>query len=167
MPFCLLLTHSSCKALQLSLIRTPRSQPMLTTLPCCAAALVGQLGTAQLSAVSVGSLAVALCPLLFSFLVVLTTPEVAEALGRGDADKVWRGKALSCGACWYTAWIRVLDYSCIQSRSWSVQCQSIPLTGTLVHGVSTTPVRCGWWVASSLQDKYGYTMLLVPLTLLN
>ena len=52
------------------------------------AALVGQLGTQQLGAVSVGSLAVSFCTFLFSFLLFLTTPEIAGAVAKKDADKV-------------------------------------------------------------------------------
>ena len=52
-------------------------------------ALVGQhLGTQQLGAVSVGSLAVTFCTFLFSFLLFLTTPEIAGAVAQRDPDKV-------------------------------------------------------------------------------
>lgn len=57
--------------------------------------MVGQLGTQQLGAVSVGSLAVSFCTFLFSFLLFLTTPEVAEAVVKGDKDKVSSDETLS------------------------------------------------------------------------
>lgn len=51
-------------------------------------ALVGHLGTKHLGAVSVGSLAVSFCTFLFSFLLFLTTPEIAAALSKQDSEKV-------------------------------------------------------------------------------
>jgi len=55
---------------------------------CWSSALVGQLGTQQLGAVSVGSLSVSFCTFLFSFLLFLTTPEIAGAVATKDPDKV-------------------------------------------------------------------------------
>lgn len=53
------------------------------------AAVVGQLGKELLGAVSVGSLAISFCTFLASFLMFLTTPEIAAAVGK-DQDKVGR-----------------------------------------------------------------------------
>ena len=63
-------------------IRSPPPPPVPS-------ALVGRhLGTQQLGAVSVGSLAVTFCSFLFSFLLFLTTPEIAAAVAQRDPDKV-------------------------------------------------------------------------------
>ncbi|GAX82713.1 hypothetical protein CEUSTIGMA_g10139.t1 [Chlamydomonas eustigma] len=67
-------------------------------------ALVGQLGTQQLGAVSVGSLCVSFSIFLFSFLLFLITPEIASAVAQKDRSKVSRTAskglwmALWCGA---------------------------------------------------------------------
>ena len=50
--------------------------------------MVGNLGTQQLSAVSLGTLTVSFFTLVFSFLLFLTTPEVAVAAARGDKEQV-------------------------------------------------------------------------------
>ncbi|KXZ50525.1 hypothetical protein GPECTOR_16g700 [Gonium pectorale] len=52
------------------------------------AGLVGHLGTQQLSAVSLGSLAVSFVTFLFSFLVFLTVPEIAAAVVKNDSEEV-------------------------------------------------------------------------------
>ncbi|MEW5309288.1 MAG: hypothetical protein WDW38_001184 [Sanguina aurantia] len=48
------------------------------------ASMMGHLGTQQLSAISLGILTTSFCTFLFSFLVFLTTPEVAGAVSRKD-----------------------------------------------------------------------------------
>ncbi len=53
--------------------------------------MVGQLGTQQLSAVSLASTALSSCTLLFSFLLFLTVPEVAAAAAKKDSDQVGLG----------------------------------------------------------------------------
>eukprot|EP00197_Chlamydomonas_leiostraca_P002935 CAMPEP_0202858174 /NCGR_PEP_ID=MMETSP1391-20130828/817_1 /ASSEMBLY_ACC=CAM_ASM_000867 /TAXON_ID=1034604 /ORGANISM="Chlamydomonas leiostraca, Strain SAG 11-49" /LENGTH=615 /DNA_ID=CAMNT_0049537061 /DNA_START=313 /DNA_END=2161 /DNA_ORIENTATION=+ len=53
-------------------------------------ALVARLGTQQLGAVSVASLAISFCTFLFSFLLFLTTPEIAAAVVKGDRGEVSR-----------------------------------------------------------------------------
>ena len=62
----------------------------LMTPPLLISALVGQLGTQQLGAVSVGSLSVSFCTFLFSFLLFLTTPEIAGAVAMKDKEKASR-----------------------------------------------------------------------------
>ncbi|KXZ50515.1 hypothetical protein GPECTOR_16g690 [Gonium pectorale] len=52
--------------------------------------LVGHLGTHQLGAVSLGTIALNAVTFLFSFLLFLTVPEVAAATVKGDADEVSR-----------------------------------------------------------------------------
>ncbi len=56
------------------------------------AGLVGQLGTQQLSAVSLGTLAVSFVTFLYSFLLFLTVPEIAAAVVRKDDDEVGRSR---------------------------------------------------------------------------
>lgn len=51
------------------------------------AALIGHLGTQQLGSVSIGTLAVSFCTFLYSFLLFLTTPDVAAAAVRKDNDE--------------------------------------------------------------------------------
>jgi Na+-driven multidrug efflux pump len=50
--------------------------------------MIGRLGTQQLGAVSVASMVTGLCTFLFSFLLFLTTPEVAGAVGQKDMREV-------------------------------------------------------------------------------
>ncbi|GLC71691.1 hypothetical protein PLESTF_001149900 [Pleodorina starrii] len=59
------------------------------------AGLVGHLGTQQLSALSLGSLAVTLVTFFYTFLLFLTVPEIAEAVVRKDDDEVSRVAAKS------------------------------------------------------------------------
>ena len=68
--------------------------------------MIGHLGTQQMAAVSLGSLAVSFATFTFGFLVFLTTPKVAAAHVAGDAARVSRHAAvglwlaLACGlAC--------------------------------------------------------------------
>lgn len=56
----------------------------------CAAAVLGHLGTQQLGAVSLASLATSLATYIFSFLVFLTTPRIAAAHAHGDSKQVSR-----------------------------------------------------------------------------
>lgn len=56
--------------------------------------MVGHLGTQQLGAVSLGSLAISFATFLFSFLLFLTTPRVAAAMVSGDRARVSRQAAL-------------------------------------------------------------------------
>lgn len=67
-------------------VSTPALAAMLLEpiMSAISAMLVGQLGTQQLSAVSVGSLAVSFFTFLFSFLLFLTTPEIASAVAKKD-----------------------------------------------------------------------------------
>eukprot|EP00798_Chlamydomonas_sp_ICE-L_P016261 gene16261-22439_t len=51
-------------------------------------ALIGQMGTAYLSAVSMGSLSVSLCTFVFSFLLFITVPEIAAAVAKKQEEKV-------------------------------------------------------------------------------
>jgi hypothetical protein len=46
------------------------------------------LGTMQLSAMSLGSLAVSFCTFFYTFLLFLTVPEVAAAVVKKDEDEV-------------------------------------------------------------------------------
>ncbi|GFR41653.1 hypothetical protein Agub_g2395 [Astrephomene gubernaculifera] len=59
------------------------------------AGLVGHLGTQQLSAVSIGSIALNAAIFLFSFLLFLTVPEVAAAVVKNDEEEVSRVTAQS------------------------------------------------------------------------
>lgn len=52
--------------------------------------MLGHLGTQQLGAVSLASLATSLATYIFSFLVFLTTPRIAAAHAHGDSDRVSR-----------------------------------------------------------------------------
>lgn len=54
------------------------------------AAVLGHLGTQQLGAVSLASLATSLATYIFSFLVFLTTPRIAAAHAHGDSKQVSR-----------------------------------------------------------------------------
>lgn len=56
----------------------------------CPAAVLGHLGTQQLGAVSLASLATSFATYIFSFLVFLTTPRIAAAHAHGDSDRVSR-----------------------------------------------------------------------------
>jgi Na+-driven multidrug efflux pump len=58
--------------------------------------MVGRLGTQQLGAVSVASMCVSFSTFLFSFLIFLTTPEIAGAAVRKDNVEV---RASACGLC--------------------------------------------------------------------
>ncbi|GAX79955.1 hypothetical protein CEUSTIGMA_g7394.t1 [Chlamydomonas eustigma] len=51
-------------------------------------ALIGQVGTQQLGAVSIGSLCIAFSMSLFTFLLFLTTPEIAAAVAQKSPEKV-------------------------------------------------------------------------------
>jgi hypothetical protein len=55
---------------------------------CLDAGMVGRLGTQQLGAVSVASLCISFATFLFSFLLFLTTPEIAAAVVRNDKAEV-------------------------------------------------------------------------------
>lgn len=57
---------------------------------CLCAAVLGHLGTQQLGAVSLASLATSLATYIFSFLVFLTTPRIAAAHAHGDSKQVSR-----------------------------------------------------------------------------
>jgi hypothetical protein len=65
--------------------------------------MIGHLGTQQMAAVSLGSLAVSFATFTFGFLVFLTTPKIAAAFVVGDFDRVSRHAAvglwlaLACG----------------------------------------------------------------------
>lgn len=67
------------------------------------ASMIGHLGTQQMAAVSLGSLAVSFATFTFGFLVFLTTPKVAAAFVVGDKGRVSRHAAvglwlaLACG----------------------------------------------------------------------
>ncbi|GIL61784.1 hypothetical protein Vafri_16168 [Volvox africanus] len=52
------------------------------------AGMVGHLGTNQLSAVSLGTMVLNSFTFLFSFLLYLTIPEIAEAVAKEDDDEV-------------------------------------------------------------------------------
>ncbi|GLI71113.1 hypothetical protein VaNZ11_016204 [Volvox africanus] len=52
------------------------------------AGLVGHLGTQQLSAMSLGSLAVSFCTFFYTFLLFLTVPEIAAAVVKRNDDEV-------------------------------------------------------------------------------
>ncbi|KAJ9513571.1 hypothetical protein QJQ45_006119 [Haematococcus lacustris] len=52
--------------------------------------MIGRLGTQQLGAVSVASLVVSFATFLFSFLLFLTTPEIAAAVSKGNKAEVSR-----------------------------------------------------------------------------
>eukprot|EP00878_Enallax_costatus_P016690 GHUV01017512.1.p1 GENE.GHUV01017512.1~~GHUV01017512.1.p1 ORF type:complete len:216 (+),score=64.64 GHUV01017512.1:297-944(+) len=54
------------------------------------AAVLGHLGTQQLGAVSLASLATSLATYVFSFLVFLTTPRIAAAHANGETQQVAR-----------------------------------------------------------------------------
>eukprot|EP00882_Tetradesmus_deserticola_P004741 GHRQ01004996.1.p1 GENE.GHRQ01004996.1~~GHRQ01004996.1.p1 ORF type:complete len:364 (+),score=144.71 GHRQ01004996.1:1474-2565(+) len=62
-------------------------EPLMNVL---SAAFMGHLGTQQLGAVSLASLATSLATYVFSFLVFLTTPRVAAAHANGDRRAVTR-----------------------------------------------------------------------------
>uniref|UniRef100_A0A383W375 Protein DETOXIFICATION n=1 Tax=Tetradesmus obliquus TaxID=3088 RepID=A0A383W375_TETOB len=62
-------------------------EPLMNVL---SAAFMGHLGTKQLGAVSLASLATSLATYVFSFLVFLTTPRVAAAHANGDSKTVNR-----------------------------------------------------------------------------
>ncbi|KAF8061355.1 DTX44 [Scenedesmus sp. PABB004] len=62
-------------------------EPLMSVL---SAAFLGHLGTQQLGAVSLASLATSLATYVFSFLVFLTTPRIAAAHANGDARTVSR-----------------------------------------------------------------------------
>ncbi|KAJ9513831.1 hypothetical protein QJQ45_020908 [Haematococcus lacustris] len=57
---------------------------------CWHAGMIGRLGTQQLGAVSVASLVVSFATFLFSFLLFLTTPEIAAAVSKGNKAEVSR-----------------------------------------------------------------------------
>lgn len=71
--------------------------------PGLLAALIGHLGTAQLGSVSIGTLAVSFCTFLYSFLLFLTTPDIAAAVVKKDDEMVGSGYGqrvdLACTAC--------------------------------------------------------------------
>jgi len=52
------------------------------------AAFVGHLGVAQLGAVGLSSIIFNFCGMIFNFLVVVTTPQVAAAVAQNDFEKV-------------------------------------------------------------------------------
>jgi Na+-driven multidrug efflux pump len=63
---------------------------MLTSRPVrhACAALVGRLGAAQLAGVGLATIMATFAGMLFNFLVVVTTPQVAAAVAQGDMRKV-------------------------------------------------------------------------------
>lgn len=70
-------------------------------------AIVGHLGTQQLAAVSMASLAVAFSSFMFSFLVFLTTPKVAAAaqqkndalVSRIASNGIWLAAGIGLASC--------------------------------------------------------------------
>ena len=82
--------HAACKVIPMHSFcaHITMSASHLFNFNSCILALVGQLGTQQLGAVSVGSLSVSFCTFLFSFLLFLTTPEIAGAVAMKDKEKV-------------------------------------------------------------------------------
>lgn len=97
------------------------------------AAVVGQLGKELLGAVSVGSLAISFCTFLASFLMFLTTPEIAAAVGK-DQDKVggrWgRGGR---GACGRGARLRLAQHTAFEQQQLVIRCHAAQLV-CLLHG---------------------------------
>lgn len=55
---------------------------------CLHAAIVGSLGPAPLGALGLSNLIYFFCTVFFSFLLVVTTPKVANAVAVGDRDQV-------------------------------------------------------------------------------
>ena len=51
------------------------------------AAIVGRLGPAPLGAVGLSNLVFFFCTVFFSFLLVVTTPRVANAVAGGDSNQ--------------------------------------------------------------------------------
>jgi mannose/fructose/N-acetylgalactosamine-specific phosphotransferase system component IIC len=91
-------------------------------------AIVGHLGTQQLAAVSMASLAVAFSSFMFSFLVFLTTPKVAAAAQQGDLARVSR---IAANGIWLAAAIGIVTSLCLYL-----------FAGNIVAGASSCP---GWW----------------------
>jgi Na+-driven multidrug efflux pump len=76
------LLHLAAPALAAMLL-----EPLMNVI---SAAVLGHLGTQQLGAVSLASLATSLATYIFSFLVFLTTPRIAAAHAHGDSKQVSR-----------------------------------------------------------------------------
>jgi Na+-driven multidrug efflux pump len=91
----------------------------------CSAAFMGHLGTKQLGAVSLASLATSLATYVFSFLVFLTTPRVAAAHANGDSKTVAR---LAAVGLWLALGTGLLVAVTLSFSA-----------GTIVHG----EVHCG------------------------
>ena len=60
------------------------------------AALVGRLGAAQLAGVGLATIMFTFCGMLFNFLVVVTTPQVAAAIAKGDRRKASAPTSVQC-----------------------------------------------------------------------
>lgn len=81
-PYDAELLHLAAPALAAMLL-----EPLMNVI---SAAVLGHLGTQQLGAVSLASLATSLATYIFSFLVFLTTPRIAAAHAHGDSKQVSR-----------------------------------------------------------------------------
>lgn len=92
--------------------------------PC--AALVSRLGTQQLGAVSVASLSMSFCTFLFSFLLFLTTPEIAAAVVKGERAEV--RACMMCHAC---------QHACTLHGPPACSCMYCAWWGTYVGHAST------------------------------
>lgn len=81
------------------------------------AALVGHLGTQQLGALSLGTLAMAFATSLFYFLLALTVPEVAAAASRNDANEV---SDIAAKTLWVALFFGSLMAAALQASAGSV-----------------------------------------------
>jgi hypothetical protein len=86
------------------------------------AAVLGHLGTQQLGAVSLASLATSLATYIFSFLVFLTTPRIAAAHAHGDKKAVSRLVAVGLWLAAVTG--TAVAFSMHAGAGWIVQGES-------------------------------------------
>ncbi|GFH15941.1 multidrug and toxic compound extrusion protein, partial [Haematococcus lacustris] len=107
--------------------------------------MVGRLGTQQLGAVSVASLVVSFATFLFSFLMFLTTPEIAAAVSKGDkAEDTRTPLYVAMGSA---ALSLLLNYTFICVFQWGVA--GAALAVTLAQASSATAL-CGLLVAKGM-----------------
>lgn len=102
--------------------------------------MVGRLGTQALGAVSVASISVSLCVFLFSFLIFLTTPEIALAVVQKRKHEVreWHMLASDC---------MVMHAVCSHNQTLALHCQipdTIDLASMQVSRISARSL----WVAA-------------------
>ncbi|KAJ9521328.1 hypothetical protein QJQ45_001287 [Haematococcus lacustris] len=109
--------------------------------------MVGRLGTQQLGAVSVASLVVSFATFLFSFLMFLTTPEIAAAVSKGDKAEVSR---ISARGFWLAGGLgAATTTSLVLGGPWVISLMAPPEPAVAAYATQYIGVRA-WGMLAAL-----------------